>query len=67
MINTPIAETYSGAITLIPNYSIKSAANKSPKILPTLVQAAKYPITITLFGLLCQLFIIAISPGQAGA
>lgn len=51
----------------MPNYSIKSAANKSPIIFPTFVQAAKYPMTITLLGLLYQLFIIAIIPGHAGA
>lgn len=34
---------------------------------PTFVHAAKYPITITLLGLLYQLFIIAIKPGHAGA
>lgn len=42
-------------------------ANKSPNILPILVHAVKYPIIMTLFGLLCQLFIIAIKPGQTGA
>lgn len=31
------------------------------------MHAAKYPIIITLLGLLCQLFIIAINPGHAGA
>ena len=41
IIKTPIEETYMGAITLIPSYSIKRAANKSPKILPTFVHAAK--------------------------
>lgn len=67
IIKTQTAETYIGAMTLMPSYSINRAAKRSPKILPKLVHAAKYPIIITLFGLLYQLFIIAIKPGQAGA
>lgn len=54
-------------MTLKLNYSMSIYANKSPKMFPIFVHAVKYPITITFFGLLYQLFIMAIKPGQTGA